>query len=142
MRGSKRKQKQIMVLRNGKTVMKTSSKCARVRARVLRLRSRFILVQNIVEVPNKTDTSGGGTLKDEVTTPTPMQQPVPDGVPSSNQFDYETDDTVSLGYTTPAHILRAAMRVPVDAAVWGLLSDEDQHKLAMEGRAPIKLEMP
>lgn len=139
MRGSKRKQKQIMVLRNGKTVMKTSSKGARVRARVLRLRSRFILVQYIVEVPNKTDTSG---VKDEVTTPTPMQQPVPDGVPSSNQFYYETDDTVSLGYTTPAHILRAAMRVPVDAAVWGLLSDEDQHKLAMEGRAPIKLEMP
>ena len=32
--------------------------------------------------------------------------------------------------------------MPVDAAVWGLLSDEDQHKLAMEGRAPIKLEMP
>ena len=62
-------------------------------------------------------------------------KPVPDEVPSKLVKGKVPDETAP-------DILRASMRVPVDATEWNQLGCEDRQRLALEGRAPIKSEGP
>ena len=66
-----------------------------------------------------------------------MHTHTPDEVPSSSRYVHHED----LADFTPPDILREAMRTPVDAEEWSKLSSDDRHRLALQGRAPIKEEM-